>query len=180
MLMLEFGANRHGAHFHDIEWLGCLHDEFFRNEAAHLLLSIAASVRRNQDREWEAMTPQERGTLTTRTIMDSESIGFYAKNPKNSPLNIGLRKACNCIMHAEGIEWRDPASGNIQAVWHAPFYDMALSGANRADGMNFLMTGAFVHLTGSENDGSWEVVVHLPKFLRAASIKIQQSASQVS
>lgn len=50
-LMLEFGANRHSARFDDVGWLGGLHDEFFRNEAGRLLVSIAATIRRIQDRE---------------------------------------------------------------------------------------------------------------------------------
>lgn len=77
-------------------------------------------------------------------------------------------------MHAESIEWRDPAEGNLQAVWDAPYYDMVLSGARRADGKNFAMTEAFVFLVGAESDGAWEVVVHLPRFLKAATEKVKR------
>ena len=175
MLMLEFGASRYSSRFDDIEWLGDLHDEFFRNEAGHLLISIAASIRRIQDREWNALSPQERRDVSASALSDSESIGFYAKNPPKSALNFGLRKACNCIMHAEQVEWRDPAEGNMQAVWGAPYYDLILGGAPRADGKNFLMTGALVHLIGNESDGSWEVAAHLPRLLKAASAKIMES-----
>ncbi|WP_230348809.1 hypothetical protein [Methylobacillus methanolivorans] len=172
-LMLEFGASRHSARFDDIAWLGGLHDEFFRNEAGHLLVSIAAAIRRIQDREWSAMSPQERKHHAMHPLSDKDSIGFYAKNPPKDSLNFGLRRACNCIMHGESIQWKDPAEGNLQAVWTAPYYDMVLSGASRADGKNFLMTGAFVFLVGAENDGSWEAVVHLPRFLKAATAKVK-------
>lgn len=175
MLMLEFGASRFSSRFDDIDWLEDLHDEFFRNEAGHLLISIAASIRRIQDKKWNTLSPEERRNLSASAVLDSESIGFYSKNPPKSTLNFGMRKACNCIMHAEQIEWQDPAEGNLKAVWDAPYYDMLLSGATRADGRNFLMTGAFVRLIGSESDGSWEVVVHLPRFLKAASAKIMES-----
>lgn len=57
-------------------------------------------------------------------------------------------------MHGESIQWKDPAKGNLQVVWTAPYYDMVLSGASRADGKNFLMTGAFVFLVGAESDGA--------------------------
>jgi len=172
-LMLEFGANRHSTRFDDVGWLGSLHDDFFRNEAGHLLVSIAAAIRRIQDREWSAMSSQERRNHSKNPLSDAESIGFYAKNPPKDSLNFGLRQACNCIMHGESIQWKDPAEGNLQAVWEAPYYDMVLSGASRADGKNFLMTGAFVFLVGAENDGSWEAVVHLPRFLKAATEKVK-------
>lgn len=105
-LMLEFGASRHSARFDDVGWLGCLHDEFFRNEAGHLLVSIAAAIRRIQDREWSTMSPQERKHHAIHPLSDEESIGFYAKKPPKDSLNFGLRQACNCIMHGESINGR--------------------------------------------------------------------------
>lgn len=177
MLMLEFGANKHSARFDDIRWLSKLHDDIFKNEAGHLLVSIAASIRRTQDREWDAMSSQERKSHSTSPISDADSIGFYKKKPPKTALNFGLRQSCNCIMHAENIEWRDAAEGNLHAAWTAPYYDMILEGADRADGKNFLMTGAFVFLTGAERDGGWVVVVHLPKFLKAAAEKVTRLIS---
>lgn len=173
MLMLEYESSKLSVRFHDNAWLTRLHDEFFRAEAAHLLVSIAAPVRRIQDREWGVMSQDERRAVILKAQSETNSVGFYAKNPPPAGANLALRGACNCILHAEHIEWCEPSNGDMASAWRAPYYDWALSSEVRDDGKQFLMTASYIKLTESTNANAWNVVVHLPKFLSAATMKIR-------
>ncbi|MEX3760274.1 hypothetical protein [Paraburkholderia phenoliruptrix] len=175
MLMLEYEANKHGARFEDLSWFNGFHEKFFKSEAAHLLISIAAAVRRIQDYEWAAQSHDERRKLLEQPTDECQAIGFFVINHRIGSSALNLRQACNKVMHAETIEWRPPANGNLQQVWSAPYYDLVSEGVKRADGKQVLMTEAIVRLTGSDSGRNWEVVVELIRFLRAAASKASQA-----
>ncbi|MEN8506305.1 MULTISPECIES: hypothetical protein [Paraburkholderia] len=175
MLMLEYEANKRGTRFEDLSWFNAFHEKFFKSEAAHLLISIAAAVRRIQDHELAARSDDERRRVLEQPMDESGAVGFFVTNHQISSSTLRLRQACNKVMHAETIEWRAPANGNLQQVGSAPFYDMVLEGVKRADGKQVLLTEAIVRLTGSDSRGDWEVVIELIKFLRAAASKASQA-----
>jgi len=175
MLMLEYEANKHGVRFENLSWFNAFHDKFFKSEAAHLLISIAAAVRRIQDHEWAAQPDDERRRFLEQPTDEAGALGFFVINHRIGSSALNLRQACNKVMHAETIEWRAPANGNLQQVSRAPYYDMVLEGVKRADGKQVLVTEAIVRLTGSDSGRKWEVVVELIKFLRAAASKANQA-----
>jgi hypothetical protein len=175
MLMLEYEANKHGTRFEDLSWFNAFHEKFFGSEAAHLLISIAAAVRRIQDHEWAAQSGDERRRFVEQPMDETGAIGFFVLSHRSGSSALSLRQACNKVMHAETIDWRAPAEGNLQQARRAPYYDMVLEGMKRSDGKQVLVTEAIVRLTGSDSGRNWEVVVELIKFLRAAASKASQA-----
>lgn len=103
MLMVEYRANIDSSSLNDKSWLKELHHKYFNNEAAHLLVSIAGSVRRMQDTEWRSLSVNERSVLKGSAVNDEERVGFHLLGSGNGVLNFGLRDACNYIMHANII-----------------------------------------------------------------------------
>ncbi|MFC7287435.1 hypothetical protein DBR37_09035 [Herminiimonas sp. KBW02] len=180
MLMIEYRANINSPTLNDNKWLNELHQKYFSNEAAHLLVSIASSVRRIQDTEWRSLSADERSTLKGRVVGDKERVGFHLLGSGNGVLNFGLRDACNYIMHAHTIEWHAAGNGSLSQAYRLPFYDLVLESFKRADTKNILLTEEAVYLADDTAGKSWEVLIELNKFLKAAANKISVDMTSVN
>lgn len=172
MLMVEYRSNINSSTLNDKSWLKDLHNKYFTNEAAHLLVSVAGSVRRMQDTEWRTLSADERSTIKGRTpVTDEERVGFHLMGSGNGILNFGLRDACNYIMHAHIIKWHAAGNGMLSLASDIP-YDLVLESFTRADSKKILIAEEAVYLMDDTPGKNWEVVIELNTFLKVAAGKI--------